>query len=634
MNRAWAAQGSPLVGRMDGSSGAGRTSEAAPGRVAHRARRGRTLQHRPVHCGYLVTMEEPTQRVEARNVAGGPSRGPAPGSEVGGYHIGARLGSGAMGTVHSAHDGGGNLVAIKLLHAHVDLDAAAQGRERLRREARALQRLRHPAVAQILDVELDGPDAFIVTELVDGPTLEDEIAEGGPLDAWDLYELADQLAAALEAVHAAGVVHRDLKPSNVMVSSRGPVLIDFGIAQGLEDARVTSTGLVMGTPGYLAPELLEGAAPSVDTDWWGWAALLAYAATGRAPFGVRPTDVVLARARSGRPDLAGLGPVTARAIGRALHADPAQRLGPTEVVAALRHAADTGDAAPATQVVAPPTGPTQVVPPVAVVPGGTGAQAWTGASAWTGQAQVVPPPLPTSQAQVNDGRTMAVPVGHDLMDDLGAPPLGEDGEPLYVRPVPAARRTALLLLAVPLVLLGGTYPGVAFVVLSVLVVLARVVGVTTESLHARRERRGVSSRDTVRAVAASPWYVVRALVGALPSLLVAACAAVLVVVAGWWLLESDRWVVVEGPDGGNAPVVTTVLLCLAAVAAVTLAWVGPLTHLTRYGTRTALARLAPGRTGTLVLAGLGLVLTVVSLVLLGGDPGVTWWPFPGPPSLR
>ncbi|WP_139122981.1 serine/threonine-protein kinase, partial [Cellulosimicrobium cellulans] len=254
-------------------------------------------------------MEESTQRVAP---PGG--RGPAPGSDVGGYLIGARLGSGAMGSVHSAHDGGGNLVAIKLLHAHVDRDAAAQGRERLRREALALRRLRHPAVAQILDVELDGPEAFIVTELVDGPTLEDEIAERGPLDAWDLYELADQLAAALEAVHGAGVVHRDLKPSNVMIASRGPVLIDFGIAQALEDARVTSTGLVMGTPGYLAPELLEGASPSADTDWWGWAALLAYAATGRAPFGVRPTDVVLARARSGRPDLAGLGPVTAGAL--------------------------------------------------------------------------------------------------------------------------------------------------------------------------------------------------------------------------------------------------------------------------------------------------------------------------------
>jgi len=575
-------------------------------------------------------MEEHPHRTAAQPTGLGGSRGPAPGSEVGGYLIGARLGSGAMGTVHSAHDGGGNLVAIKLLHRHVDVDAAAQGRERLRREALALQRLRHPAVAQILDVELDGPDAFIVTELVDGPTLEDEIAEGGPLDAWDLYELADQLAAALASVHAAGVVHRDLKPTNVMVSSRGPVLIDFGIAQGLEDARVTSTGLVMGTPGYLAPELLEGAAPSVGTDWWGWAALLAYAATGRAPFGVRPTDVVLARARSGRPDLAGLGPVTVRALAGALHADPAQRTGPTEVVAALRHAADTGDAAPATQLVGPPTGPAAVVPPAAVPAGAPG-----GPPAWTGQTPVAPPPLPTSQSQVNDGRTVAVATGDpDLLDELGAPPVGEDGRPLYVRPVPAARRTATVLLGVPLVLFGALYPGVAFGILAVFVVLARVVGVTADSLHTRRERRGVSPRDTARAVAASPWYVVRAAVGALPSLLVAACAAVLVVVAGWWLLESDRWVVAAGPDGGNTPVVTTVVLCLAAAAAVGLAWAGPLTHLTRYGTRTALGRVAPGRTGTLVLVGLGLVLTVVCVVVLAGDPEVTWWPFPGPPSLR
>ncbi|MCB7136904.1 protein kinase domain-containing protein [Cellulosimicrobium marinum] len=558
-------------------------------------------------------MEESTQRVAATT-----GRGPAPGSEVGGYLIGARLGSGAMGTVHSAHDGGGNLVAIKLLHAHVDLDAAAQGRERLRREALALQRLRHPAVAQILDVELDGPDAFIVTELVDGPTLEDEVADGGPLDAWDLYELADQLAAALEVVHATGVIHRDLKPSNVLVSSRGPVLIDFGIAHGLDDARVTSTGLVMGTPGYLAPELLEGATPGADTDWWGWAAMLAYAATGRAPFGVRPTDVVLARARSGRPDLAGLGPVTAGALAAALHADPAQRLGPTEVVAALRQAADAGDAP--TRLVGPPTGPTAVVPP----------------------------PLPVTQTQVNDGRTVAVPVGdpaaqfvggdappdQDLLDELGAPRPEAEGEPLYVRPVPASRRAALTLLAVPLVLLAAVLPGVAFGVLALIVVLARVVGVTTESLHTRRERRGVQRSDTARSVAASPWYVFRALIGALPSLLVAACAGVLVVVAGWWLLDADRWVVLRDTDGGNAPLVTSLVLWLAMLAAVVLAWVGPLTHLTRYGTRTALARVAPGRTGTLVLLGVGVVLTVVCVVLVVSDRPVEWWPFPGPPDLR
>ncbi|MBD5786665.1 serine/threonine protein kinase [Cellulosimicrobium terreum] len=558
-------------------------------------------------------MEEPTQRVASTDNG---RRGPVPGTEVGGYLVGPCLGSGAMGTVHSAHDGGGNLVAIKFLRADVDLDATAHGRQRLQREALALQRLRHPAVAQILDLEIDGPDAFIVTELVDGPTLEDEVADGGPLDPWDLCELADQLAAALEAVHAAGVVHRDLKPSNVLVASRGPVLIDFGIAQGLEDARVTSTGLVMGTPGYLAPELLEGASPSADTDWWGWAALLTFAATGRAPFGVRPTDVVLARARSGRPDLAGLGPVTARALGAALHADPTQRLGPTDVVAALRRAADTGDSP--TMVVGPPTGPTQVVTPV------------------------VAPPLPVSQTQVNDGRTVAIPLDggrgsatdDDLLDELGAPPAQDELDTGYSRPVPARRTAVLLSLGLPLVLLGVLYPGIAFGVIALLVVAARVVGVTTESLHARREKRGVSGRDTVRSVVASPWYLLRALVGALPSLLVAACAAVLVVVAGWWLLDAGRWVVVAGPDGGNAPVVRTVLLGLASLAALALVWSGPLTHLTRYGTRTALARLAPARTGRVVLVLLGLVLTAVCVVVLLSGPVTEWWPFPGPPSLR
>ena len=117
-------------------------------------------------------------------------------------------------------------------------------------------------------------------------------------------------------------------------------------------------------------------------------------------------------------------------------------------------------------------------------------------------------------------------------------------------------------------------------------------------------------------------------------LVVAACAAVLVVVAGWWLFVSDRWVVAEGPDGGNSPAVTTVLLAVAACAAVVLAWAGPLTYLTRYGTRTALARVAPGRTGTLVLVGLGVVLTVVCVVLVASGQPVDWWPFPGPPDLR
>lgn len=266
-----------------------------------------------------------------------------PGTEIGGYRIVSPLGAGAMGAVYKAVDGGGNLVAFKLLHAQVSADA--ETRQRLGREISALQKVDHPAVAHLLDAEADSSEMFIVTALVDGPTLEEEIAGGGPLDPIDLFELADQLRDALQAVHAAGVIHRDLKPGNVLISDAGPVLIDFGIAHGMEDARVTSVGFVMGTPGYLAPELIDRMDPSAATDWWGWAAMLVFAATGRAPFGLRPLEAVITRARSGDPDVAELGPITAGALRGALAADPAQRWSPDRVVSALREAAETGDPA-------------------------------------------------------------------------------------------------------------------------------------------------------------------------------------------------------------------------------------------------------------------------------------------------
>jgi len=282
-----------------------------------------------------------------------------PGTEIGGYRILSPLGSGAMGVVYRAVDGGGHPVAFKLMHPNFAPDA--EMRARLGREVAALQKVDHPAVAHVLDAEADSSEMFIVTQLVNGPTLESEIADGGPLDETDLHELAAQLHEALAAVHDAGVIHRDLKPSNVLVSEEGPVLIDFGIAHGMEDARMTSPGFVMGTPGYLAPELVDRHDPSPATDWWGWAALLVYAATGRAPFGVRPLEAVLARARSGDPDTEGLGPRTTEALRGALAADPADRLAPADVVEALRVAAVEGDvpvvvddATPTLVVAAPP----------------------------------------------------------------------------------------------------------------------------------------------------------------------------------------------------------------------------------------------------------------------------------------
>ena len=268
--------------------------------------------------------------------------GLTPGSEIGGYTIVAPLGSGGMGTVYRAVDGGGDAVALKLLHPHVGSDAVV--RSRLMREVAALQRLRHPAVAAVLDAEADSTEAFLVTELVAGDTLTEHVRERGTLDAGDLLTLAEGLRSALAAVHAAGVVHRDLKPSNVLLTDDGPVLIDFGLAQGVDDdANLTTAGFVLGTPGYLAPELLDGREPSAATDLWGWAAVLAFAATGRDPFGSRPLEAVLARARSGEVDLAGVGPLTATAIAGALRPDPAERTDPEDVVAALRAVAAEGD---------------------------------------------------------------------------------------------------------------------------------------------------------------------------------------------------------------------------------------------------------------------------------------------------
>ena len=370
--------------------------------------------------------------------------GLSPGAEVGGYTILAPLGSGGMGTVYRAVDGGGTPVALKLLHPHIGADPSS--RERLRREVLALQRLRHPGVAAVLDAEADSTEAFLVTELVPGADLAEHVRQRGPLDAGELHRLAAGLRDALGAVHAAGVVHRDLKPSNVLVTPDGPVLIDFGIAQSVDETRVTSTGFVVGTPGYLAPELVDGAEPTPATDWWGWAALLAYAATGRAPFGTRPLEAVLVRTRSGDADLAGLGPVTAGALWDALAADPTDRAQPDEVVEALAEAERRGEryapevAAAALAAGAPgglpgragttaggtvALGAADATPTLAhaAAPHGTGplpagAVAATGATAVLGPEGTAVLPAPGSPAaDAQDGSTRALPA-----PDVAPPP--------------------------------------------------------------------------------------------------------------------------------------------------------------------------------------------------------------------
>lgn len=255
---------------------------------------------------------------------------PASLGEVGGYELRERLGAGGMGTVYSALDADGVTVALKRIHPHVAEDPSS--RARLAREVALLGRVRHDGVARVLDAEIDGQEAFLVTELVDGPTLEADVRTHGPFAADELSGLAHGLGDALEAIHAQGIVHRDLKPSNVMLASRGPVLIDFGIAQVVDDSRLTQAGMVTGTPGYVDPELIAGAEPDQIHDWWAWAAVLLFAATGHPPFGSGTMATVLARVTTGNVDATGAPPMVARALAAALHPDPAARLSPADVL--------------------------------------------------------------------------------------------------------------------------------------------------------------------------------------------------------------------------------------------------------------------------------------------------------------
>lgn len=263
------------------------------------------------------------------------------GSNIGGYTLIKRLGGGAMGSVWKVRDDGGQEYAMKILRENASEDDYTTqseqnlARTRLRREALALQRINHIGVCSIVDMELDASIAFIVTELIEGLNLKEDVAENGPYIRDDLERLAHKLIDAIKAVHSAGIVHRDIKPTNVMISATGPVLVDFGIAMGEGESHVTRTGLVMGTPGFIAPEIIEGGDSDELTDWWSLAAVLAFAATGRPVFGTKPMMAVLERAACGNANLNGIPPRTMDALRSALNPNRNQRCTPEELEEAI-----------------------------------------------------------------------------------------------------------------------------------------------------------------------------------------------------------------------------------------------------------------------------------------------------------
>lgn len=302
-----------------------------------------------------------------------PQAAPATPSVVGRlgpYRLLQVIGGGGMGVVHLGLDPAGRAVAIKVLRPHVAADPSA--RSRLAREVDALQRVRSPRVAEVLDADPGAEQPYVVTEFVPAPPLDVLVEREGPLTGRALGRIGLGLGDALAAIHAAGVVHRDLKPGNVLVSDGEPVVIDFGIAQVADDVRLTSAGLVMGTPGYLSPEVLDGASVATSGDWWGWAATLAFAATGRPPFGRGPTEAVLSRVRRGAADLTGAPAALVEVLGAALSADPALRPPPRRLRQAVQALADGGSDG-AWPVQGPPSSSARTTALPARTPAGPGA---------------------------------------------------------------------------------------------------------------------------------------------------------------------------------------------------------------------------------------------------------------------
>ncbi|AVZ76756.1 hypothetical protein SLUN_35750 [Streptomyces lunaelactis] len=256
------------------------------------------------------------------------------------------LGEGGMGRVYLARSPGGRTVALKRVRA--GMAGAAGFRARFAREVRACQSVSGRGTAPVVAAEPHAAVPWLATAYVPGPSLAEAVHEYGPLDGPTLWRLLGGLGEALTAVHRAGLVHRDLKPSNVLLALDGPRLIDFGIARAADDIGLTGTGLVVGSPGFMSPEQVAGKEVDERSDVFALGVLLAYAATGRNPFGSAAGPELGYRLVHHEPDLTALPEAFAEAIRDCFAKDPAQRPSPAELVArAGAHAAAGPDWLPA-----------------------------------------------------------------------------------------------------------------------------------------------------------------------------------------------------------------------------------------------------------------------------------------------
>ncbi len=439
-----------------------------------------------------------------------------------------------MGVVHLARRPGGERVALKVLRPQIVGDD--ESRARLAREVGSLSRIRSPRIAEIVDADPWGPVPFVATRYVPGLSLHDHVAEEGPVAGGDLLHLATCLAEAVAAVHACGVLHRDIKPSNVLMEGRSPVLIDFGLARVADDPRLTLTGWLLGTPGYLAPEILHGEDATPASDLHSWAATVAYAASGEPPFGRGPAMAVMDRVRRGEHRLTGLPDPLLQLVEGALDPDPARRPTLPEVLATL-HAPPATAPRPAERQAARALPMTQPLAAAAVA----STLAPTGpVSPRPTLVETAPPARAWAPATPQPQRPWPEPVPRD--------PWG-----LRLR-----RLTLVLLLVLAGAAAVAAYPYLATAGLVLGVWLMRSGSLASSAVGERRRQRGLKWYDGPQLLLSAPWHLVRSLPG-----------------TGMLVLWAGGLAVAGALIGYAAAAPIEVVLALAGGALTAALWLGP-----------------------------------------------------------
>lgn len=348
---------------------------------------------------------------------------------LGDYRLLGRLGEGAQGVVYAGRGPNGVMVAIKLLHPRLS-DTGMDG-DRFLREVSAARRVAPFCTAQVLGAHMDGDRPYIVSELVEGVSLQRVVQSEGPRSGNVLHRLAVGTVTALAAIHRAGIVHRDFKPSNVLLGPDGPRVIDFGIARALDSAMTVTSGVV-GTPAYMSPEQVSGHRVEPSSDMFSWGLTMTFAATGRPAFGQDSVPAVIYRVMNETPDLSALPDTLRPIVASCLSKHAEERPSASEVLFSLLETqSDEVPVVPATPAVPSGTpsgsGTPPAIPPAPVTPSGAAV-----------------PPVPTSVAP----STSATPSGPTSPSGGAVPPASPPRaderapapETLWVRPSGRTRR--------------------------------------------------------------------------------------------------------------------------------------------------------------------------------------------------